>query len=363
MKWSAALLVLAACPRAEQPDAGTSISFRKRVLDTGFRAEGVAVADLDSDGRSDVIIGDTAWLGPEWTKRVIVDRPALDPATAYSDSFAVFTHDVNSDGRLDVIAVGFPLTGAVWREQTASGAWIEHALTGPASTESPLFLGGRLIYARGADLVALNVSDAGVETRLGTASAVLPSHGFGVGDLDGDGDDDFVTPVGVFLAPAYTFVAADLGPDCAQMHVFDVNGDGRPDVLTSSAHDKGVWWHRQEPGMTFTRTTIDDEFSQSHAFAMADLDGDGRPELVTGKRRWAHGPTGDPEPNAPAVLHWYASRANPDGGVEWTRHTIDAEADSGIGTQFEVTDVTGDGLLDVVVANKVGVHLFEQTRP
>ncbi len=342
---------------------GAGIGFTRRVLTTEFRAEGVALADLDGNGSRDVILGDTAWLAPAFTRRTLVDRAPLDPATTFSDSFAVFAHDVNQDRRIDVIAVGFPLSGAVWREQPADGGrFTEHPLTGTAGSESPLFVNGRLVYARGADLMALDPRDAG-ESRLGTATAPLPGHGLGYSDVTGDGLADYLTPLGVFVAPTFGFVPADLGPDCAQMYAFDLNGDGLNDVVSSSAHGKGVWWHEQRAAMTFVRHTIDDEFSQSHALAVADLDGDGRPELITGKRRWAHGPAGDVDPNAPAVLHWYSSRVLSDAGVEWTRHVVDTEADSGVGTQFEVADVTGDGLLDVVVANKVGVHVFEQTRP
>jgi hypothetical protein len=36
--------------------------------------------------------------------------------------------------------------------------------------------------------------------------------------------------------------------------------------------------------------------------------------------------------------------------------------DSGIGTQFEVTDLDGDGLLDVVTSNKSGVQVIVQRR-
>lgn len=337
------------------------VRFTKRVLTTEFRAEGVAVADLNGDGQRDVVLGDTAWLGPSWARRVLVDRAPLDPATTYSDAFAVFTHDVNQDGRLDVIAVGFPLNGAVWREQTPdAGLFVDHPLTTTAGTESPYFVDGRLVYSRGADLVGLDPRDGG-EQRIGTANTSIPGHGLGRGDVNGDGAADWITTVGLFLAPSYDFVPANLGPDCAEMYAFDVNGDGRSDIVSSSAHGKGVWWHEQGPAMTFTRHTIDEEFSQSHGLVVADLDGDGRPELVTGKRRWAHGPSGDVEPNFPAVLYWYASRARGDGGVEWSRHTLDGEADSGVGTQFEIADVNADGKLDVVIANKVGVFVFEQS--
>lgn len=145
------------------------------------------------------------------------------------------------------------------------------------------------------------------------------------------------------------------------MVVYDVNGDGLPDVVSSSAHGKGVWWHERIKGgkdAEFRRHTIDDTFSQSHALVMADLDGDGQPEFVTGKRWWAHGPNGDVEPNAPAVLYWYGFRRVGD-KVEWTRHTIDT--DSGVGTQFVVADVNGDGRPDIVTSNKKGVFLFLQT--
>ena len=92
-----------------------------------------------------------------------------------------------------------------------------------------------------------------------------------------------------------------------------------------------------------------------------DINGDGLKDLVTGKRWWAHGPKGDADPNAPAVLYWFEARKGSDGVTSFTPHQIDD--DSGIGTQFWVGDINGDKLPDIVVANKKGVFLFEQVRP
>src|SRR5688572_13078126 len=77
-------------------------------------------------------------------------------------------------------------------------------------------------------------------------------------------------------------------------------------------------WHenkRDGDNITFTRHLILSEkegeqlnsvqFSQLHALDNFDMNGDGLKDIVTGKRRWAHGPDGDPEPNAPAVLYWF----------------------------------------------------------
>ena len=100
--------------------------------------------------------------------------------------------------------------------------------------------------------------------------------------------------------------------------------------------------------------------SQTHALVFADINGDGLKDLVTGKRWWAHGPKGDADPTAPAMLYWFEAKTNKDGLTTFTPHEIDN--DSGIGTQFTVADVNGDKLPDVVVSNKKGTFLFEQVR-
>jgi hypothetical protein len=91
---------------------------------------------------------------------------------------------------------------------------------------------------------------------------------------------------------------------------------------------------------------------------VADINGDGLPDFVTGKRWWAHA-SGDPGVDEPAVFCWFELKRK-DGRPEWIRHQFDH--DSGPGTQFELADVDGDGLIDVVTSNKKGVHFFRQVR-
>ena len=78
---------------------------------------------------------------------------------------------------------------------------------------------------------------------------------------------------------------------------------------------------------------------------------------MTGKRFWAHGPAGDPEPNAPHVVDWFELKRE-GGKATFIPHIIDDS--SGVGTQVMAADVNGDGKPDVVVGNKKGV--FVHTR-
>jgi hypothetical protein len=141
------------------------------------------------------------------------------------------------------------------------------------------------------------------------------------------------------------------------MYVHDFDGDGDGDVVGSSAHRRGVWCYEQT-GEGWKKHDIDTSIAQTHALWLADINGDGLPDLVTGKRYYAHNGR-DPGEDEPALLAWYElSREN--GRPKWTRHVIDE--DSGVGTQFEVIDMNRDGLLDIIVANKRGVFYFEQER-
>ena len=191
-------------------------------------------------------------------------------------------------------------------------------------------------------------------------------HGIGAGDVNGDGRTDIITPKGWFEAPPdprrgqWAFHPEfDLG-DTGFIYVYDVNGDGLPDLISSLGHDYGIFWLEQRKdaaGMrSWVKHIIDDGWSQSHALTLADLNGDGKPELITGKRYKAH--EHDPGANEPLGVYWYEFKQTAK-GVEWRRHIIDYSSRAGGGLQIPVVDIDGDGDLDVVVAGKSGLFLFE----
>jgi hypothetical protein len=81
-------------------------------------------------------------------------------------------------------------------------------------------------------------------------------------------------------------------------------------------------------------------FSQPHAMALADLDGDGLRDIIVGKRMWAHPPPKDIEPDAAPVLIRVSTRPRlpVSGRATFTPRFIDER--SGVGVQVTVADVT-----------------------
>jgi hypothetical protein len=167
-------------------------------------------------------------------------------------------------------------------------------------------------------------------------------------------------------APQQAAPVAQLG----FMHVLDVNGDGLNDVITAAGHDFGVFWFEQGEAGKWTKRMIDNAWSQGHASTLVDLNGDGKLDLVTGKRFMAHNGS-DPGEREPLGVYWYEFRpVSPSAGrsdqtpparrqVEWIRHVIDYGGRMGAGMQLPVIDIDGDGDLDIVCPGKSGLFLVE----
>ncbi|MCP4506758.1 MAG: VCBS repeat-containing protein, partial [Fuerstiella sp.] len=156
----------------------------------------------------------------------------------------------------------------------------------------------------------------------------------------------------------------------AQMFTYDVDADGDQDVISAvHAHEWGLAWYENESadgestyqerlimGNREQLATYKVAFTQPHALALADIDGDGLQDIITGKRRWAHGPKGDIEPNADPVVYWFQLQRKADGSVKYVPHLIDDN--SGVGVQIAAQDVNNDGQVDVLTSSKLGSFVF-----
>jgi hypothetical protein len=345
--------------------------FRRHALDAGAH-ESAAVADVNRDGRLDIIAGASWYEAPGWKKHPMREIPF---SNGYIDDFSNFALDCNGDGYPDVIAASWFSKKLSWYENPgAAGAgdpmWKEHPIETGFNYELILLADvdgdGRAEeivpnYGNSPEIVWFKRrgSTGDWERKVvGRVPEVNGLHGVGAGDVNGDGRPDVITPLGWFEAPSWTFHGEFrlLRPrsQASPIYVLDCNGDGRRDLVYGSGHDYGVFWLENRGGGSWSEHCIDDSWSQAHAATLADLDHDGRPDIVTGKRYLAH----DTDPGAyePLGLYWYRS----DGAGHFVKHVIDFGTKAGGGMQIPVLDIDRDGDLDIVVAGKSGLFLFEQ---
>ncbi len=371
-------------------------SFTRQVLTDVYYSEGAAAGDLNGDGVADVVYGPNWYEGPKFQTKHEIYPAKAQPRERYADHFFAWIYDFDGDGWNDVFVVGFPGTPAYVYENPTAGKfdqlWKKHEVFDWVSNESPHFTSivgderPELVCTRdgffGYATIDWNepfktwtfhqVSEQVAPTRFG--------HGLGVGDVNGDGKADLLTRVGWFAQPEsapgsqrWAFHPVEFAvPGGAEMYAYDVDGDGDNDVITClGAHDFGLAWYeqlRQGDQLVFRRHIIMNDrpgdnrygvvFSEPHSVVLADMDGDGLKDIVTGKTFWSHH-TKSPMWDAGAVVYWFRL-VRTEQGVDWVPYQADGK--SGIGRHVVVHDVNGDQCPDIVVGGMVGCSVLIQHR-
>jgi hypothetical protein len=367
---------------ASGPAHAGDLAFERHVINDQTDYSAAALIDVNHDGQLDIVCGGDWYEGPHWQKHFVADVPRI---RGRPDGFAHLEFDVNRDGWVDVITVNYRSRSIKWMEHPGEslGPWTTHIAVEPGPMET-----GRLVDIDGdggLDLLPNGATFAAWwEFRWDDQSGLkepawirhdLPEqaggHGLGFGDIDGDGRGDIVGQYGWLQAPhdarsgqwiwhsEYSLERASI-----PMIVADADDDGDSDIIWSSAHGYGVYWLEQtlqsNGGRRWIRHAIDTSWSQGHSPLWVDLDGDGRNELVTGKRYMAHGGA-DPGEYDPIAIYRYqydpAART-------WNRWTVSPHGDRvSIGLDPKVADIDQDGDLDLMTSGRSGLYWLENLGP
>ncbi|MGH9353731.1 MAG: FG-GAP repeat domain-containing protein, partial [Terriglobia bacterium] len=322
-------------------------------------AEAVSVMDVNGDGRLDIISG-AYWyenpgpLSAVWNRhqfREVVVAPfriAGESKIEFVSDSAQFLVDVNHDGALDLVTAGWQSDGVFWYENPKDPSlyWKPHFICHSKATEgmAEADINGDgvpdLILAHYAPSNLIWINFAGREPVAHyVGGKTVDGHGVGVADITGNGMPDILSIHGWLEN-----VDADrdkwnwhpeweLGEAGFPIIGYDVNGDGKMDLIYGHGHAFGLYWLEQKSSggrRAWERHLIDDSFSEVHALKLADIDGDGELELIAGKRYRS-----DPDPGLydPLCIFYYKLDRRT---ATFTRFPISYNGTAGIGTQIIV---------------------------
>lgn len=355
---------------------------REWVSDETYETAGVF--DVNGDGVPDIVSGAFWYQGPDFRKRHFIGEILREGE--YYDDFSTIAMDVNGDGRLDFVTGGWWGKTLRWRENPApdpTQPWPEHFIAEPGNIETTrawdvdgdgqLELVANTPWAGDVRIfkLATGADGKGAGRFEGHVIHKFPEgqqqgHGLGCGDIAGNGRMDLILADGWLEAPPDPLKGKwtwhpefQFGKASVPILVVDVNGDGVNDLIVGQAHDYGLdWWEQRrlpKGGREWIKHPIDPHNAQYHDMQWVDIDGDGQPELVTGKRHRAHNGRDPGEWDDYGIYYF-----------KWNGETFSKQIiaygpmgeTTGCGIHFATADLRGTGRLDVIAPGKDGLWIF-----